>query len=60
MSYWGKWICPKCKKELVCGIGWYMPPSIEELNDLIERICGCTKKKLTKKQMKKAQIITKI
>lgn len=54
MSYFGRWECPKCGNEWTGSIGWNLPNTEYEMNDLLERICDCTNKKITDEQMVKA------
>lgn len=64
MSYWGGWKCPECGKEWVGGIGWSMPRTDEEMNNLLMAICGDhpekLDKELTQKQMDRAMVISKM
>lgn len=41
MSFFGKWTCPNCESEWVGSIGWIMPETEEDMNNLLQTMCGC-------------------
>lgn len=55
MSYFGRWQCPVCKREWVGGIGWKMP---SDLDEFLEKICGCSGKRLTDKELEDAKVLS--
>lgn len=62
MSLWSNWQCPKCDRKWYGGIGFDFTARDkiarrDELNERLEKICGCTGKKLTKKELSSAKII---
>lgn len=48
MSYFGKWEYPKCGRQWIGGIGWTWPKNLPEF---LEKIFGCTNKKITEEEL---------
>lgn len=55
MSYFGGWTCPACGRSWMGSIGWTWPDNLDEW---LEKICGCTEKQITDTEAEAAMTIS--